>query len=394
MERGSVMNSIQPTDRIQQLDIIRGLSLLGILIVNMISFHSPFMYYNPYDWFQYEDLTFYTWIDLLLQGSVYPIFAMLFGYGMALMYQNSLKNNRSYYKISIRRLIALMVFGMIHAFFIWAGDILIIYATMGLLLLIFMKLSGKLLMRLGVVLYFIPQLLLSGTIVLSFYLSGGTLADFDDILSLQQSKLIYSTGSFWEITTQRYYDWTINYGFLNMFVFIFTILPLMMIGAGAAKRKWIEEAAINKKPYLMLTLICLPLGILLKYIPFYVDLSISIQYVQDALGGPILGFGYVALIVLLTNYPMSQKLFRPIALIGRMSLTMYIMQSLICSIIFYHYGFGLYGEISMKTATLLAVCIFIIQVVLADIWLRKFKQGPLEWIWRKMTYGRKKYPNN
>src|SRR5699024_8106499 len=153
----------------------------------------------------------------------------------------------------------------------------------------------------------VPQIFLSLVVLASVYMSGGTLADFDDIYSLQQSKLIYSTGSFWDITLQRYYDWTINYGFLNMFMFIISVLPLMMIGVGAAKLKIVERAASLKNQLLIFTLSCIPLGIALKLIPFYTEVSVSMQYVQDVLGGPILGLGYIGIILLLTNYKKVQQ---------------------------------------------------------------------------------------
>lgn len=384
-------NTIEPigsADRILTLDVLRGFSLLGILLVNMISFHSPLSYYNPYEWFKYDDLIVFTWLDIFVQGSFYPIFAMMFGYGMVIMQERSKIKGTSFWKISIRRLIALMLIGIIHAFLIWYGDILITYAIMGLLLLLFLRFSGPILLGIGIGLYFLPQLLISALLILASFLNEGTLADFTDVVSLQISAEIYTNGTFWEIAAQRYADWSINNSFGAMMQYVFLILPLMLIGAGAAKLNWLRRANKQKRKWILILVIALPLGLAIKMLPIYTMPTISIQYVQDIIGGPILGIAYAASIILLMNSSIAAKLFKPLASAGRMSITIYLMQSVIGTLIFYSYGFGLYGQISMSTATWLAVAIYVIQVIIAGIWLSKFRYGPVEKLWRFMTYGK------
>lgn len=384
-------NTIEPigsADRILTLDVLRGFSLLGILLVNMISFHSPLSYYNPYEWFKYDDLIVFTWLDIFVQGSFYPIFAMMFGYGMVIMQERSKIKGTSFWKISIRRLTALMLIGIIHAFLIWYGDILITYAIMGLLLLLFLRFSGPILLGIGIGLYFLPQLLISALLILASFLNEGTLADFTDVVSLQISAEIYTNGTFWEIAAQRYADWSINNSFGAMMQYVFLILPLMLIGAGAAKLNWLRRANKQKRKWILILVIALPLGLAIKMLPLYTIPTISIQYVQDIIGGPILGIAYAAAIVLLMNSSIAAKLFKPLASAGRMSITIYLMQSVIGTLIFYSYGFGLYGQISMSTATWLAVAIYVIQVIIAGIWLSKFRYGPVEKLWRFMTYGK------
>lgn len=378
------------SNRIQSLDVLRGLSLLGILVINMISFHSPFGYYNPYEWWQYGDLAVFTWLDIFVQASFYPIFAMIFGYGMVIMQKRSALKGISFYKISIRRLIVLLVIGILHAFFVWHGDILITYAIMGLVLLLLMKLSGTMLMTIGAVVYIIPQLFLSGMLVIISMIDVSALGDFTDIVALQQAETTYATGTFWEITQQRFIDWSVNNNIGGFIVYLIMILPLMMIGAGAAKKQWLEKANKQKKGWAILLVITLPIGLLIKMLPFYIEPSMSLQYVQDMLGGPILSFAYIAIAVLLMTNKYVVQILKPLASAGRMSITIYLTQSIVGTFIFYQYGLGLYGEMSMQTGTLLAITIFIIQVILAEIWLWKFKQGPVEKVWRLLTYGRTK----
>ncbi|MFK4998178.1 DUF418 domain-containing protein [Bacillus sp. N9] len=171
---------------------------------------------------------------------------------------------------------------------------------------------------------------------------------------------------------------------------VFIILPLMLIGAGAAKLQWLKRANHQKLTWVLILICTLPIALAVKMLPFYTKPLITIQYVQDMIGGPILGFSYIAIIILLMNSTIVSKLLKPIASAGRMSLTIYITQSIIGTFIFYSYGFGLYGQVSMTTATWLAIAIYVIQVILAHIWLSKFRQGPIEKLWRWMTYGKMK----
>lgn len=384
-------NSLPPAGqlkRLQTLDVLRGFSLFGIILVNMIGFHSPYGYYNPYEWWEYGDLTTYVWIDILVQGSFYPIFATLFGYGMVMIQRKASAGDYSFWKIGVKRLLSLLAIGVIHAFLIWYGDILITYALMGLLLLLFLRIPGPILLGLGMALYLLPQLFFSGLFILIHLYDGVSLADYTNIVGLQTSQEIYSNGSFLEVTVQRIADWKMSNLSGGFILYIFLILPMMMIGAGAAKLKWIEKAKQHWKKWLVIFLIALPAGIAAKLIPLFAGASLSFQYIQDALGGPILGIAYASGLILLMNSPLAARLSEPIAAMGRMSLSMYLMQSIIGTLIFYPYGLGLYGKISLTTGTWLAIFIYIIQVALAGIWLSKFKRGPAEMLWRMLTYGK------
>lgn len=384
------LQHVNAMDRIQTLDVLRGLSLLGIIIVNMIGFHSPYGYYNPYEWWQYGDLTWYTWIDVFVQGSFYPIFSLMFGYGMVIMQRRSTIKGTPFWTISVRRLSVLLMFGIIHASLIWYGDILITYALMGMVLLLFLRLSGPWLMGLGWGLYLLPQLFLSGMLIIVSIFDSASLADYIDIVGMQQAEMTYAGGSFMEITAQRISDWITNNLSGGLIIYLFLILPMMMIGAGAAKMQWLEKAAIQWKRWLIILIVAFPLGITVKMLPFMTGLSISYQYIQDAIGGPILGIAYIAVIVLIMRSTHAAKVLKPLSSAGRMSITIYITQSLVGTLIFYHYGLGLYGKISLATGTLLAFAIYIIQVIFAEIWLGKFKHGPIEKFWRFLTYGKKR----
>lgn len=382
------MSPVRLQERITSLDVLRGISLIGIFIVNMISFHSPMFYYNPYEWWEKADATWYMMIDIFVQASFYPIFAMMFGYGLMIMWQRAQQRGVSFQKIGIRRMLALLVIGIIHAFFIWSGDILILYALIGFLLLLMLKWSGKTLMIVGLSIFLLPQLLLSALMVLLSLLDPKMAAFWKDFESIQHSIARYSNGTFWEVMQQRWADWTTANSPETAIFILLMILPMMMIGAGASKLRWLQTAQENKNKWLIILFISLPLGIFIKALPYMIKPNISYTFIQDMVGGPILGFAYVAIIVLLMNIPVMVKVMRPFAKAGRMSLTVYITQSIIATLIFYSYGLGLYGQVTLRQGTLLAIGIYVLQLIFAELWFTKYKYGPLEKLLRLMTYGK------
>jgi uncharacterized protein len=138
------ISPLQESNRILSLDRMRGFAMLGIFLVNMLSFHSPLLYIDPLKWWKDPlDQGFYVSIDIFVQASFYPLFSMLFGYGLVLLRERAQLKGISFIPIALRRLSLLLVIGLIHAFFIWHGDILFNYAFLGLIFLLFIRLSGR-----------------------------------------------------------------------------------------------------------------------------------------------------------------------------------------------------------------------------------------------------------
>ena len=386
------MNTLSPierSERIVSLDVIRGVSLLGIFIINMISFHSPFLYMDPYVWWKTpDDAALYPWIDVLVQASFYPLFAMLFGYGLSIQQERASQKGMSFYSFGVRRLIILLLIGSIHAFLIWSGDILINYAVFGLLLLLFMRMTGKSLLMLGSLLLLIPQLFFSILLVLMTYSDPAGVAHYTNITAVQDSVAAYASGSFTDIMKQRFSDWYAVNSPGNLLFLTLSILPVMMIGAGAGKLKLLEKAAEFKRSWLLLGSGLLIASIGIKLLPILIEANTAYSYIQDYLGGPFLSVSYAIILALLLENENVKKWSRPLASAGRMSLSNYLMQSIIGTLIFYSYGLGLYGEVTLTTGTLLAAGIFVIQMLLSEIWLSIFRFGPVEKLWRVLSYGR------
>lgn len=383
--------NVTPTigNRIESLDVLRGFALLGIFIVNMLTFHSPYFYIDAHSYFSTpSDVASYKLINIFVETSFYPIFAIMFGYGLNMQYEKAIANRVSYVPMMARRLTILMGFGLIHALFIWSGDILFTYALMGFIMLAVVRVPKKWLLWIAVIVYLLPTFLFIGGIYLLNKLHPNQLMEgFVDIQQIELAITAYAHGTYGEALVFRITEWLII-GLTSSFMSVFMVLPLVMLGAAFSKWRLFERAAELKGRIAIVGIIGLVAGIFIKSWPYIDGFDYHNILTQQLIGGPILAIGYASVIILLCQLPIFRTIFRPISKAGRMSLTTYLMQSIIATSIFYGYGFGLYGKVDIETGTMIAVGIFAIQVIFAELWLLKFRMGPFEWLWRKGTYGK------
>ena len=382
------MLKLQPIslrERVDAIDLMRGFSLFGILLINMLAFHTPLSYIDPYKWFSGNmDQTIFTGLDIFVQASFYPLFSMLFGYGLMMQFLRAQDYGQPFMPVAVKRLVILLAFGIVHAFLIWYGDILITYALMGLLLIGMLRLPPAWLLGLGVLLYTLPHLMFTVIMFLAVTVDPNIYIGYQEA---EQSVAAYQSGNFAEIFSRRLTDWYYVNNPFSFIIFTVTILPLMMIGAAAAKWRMIEQVAAKKKVWLVLAAGSLTAGLLLKSTPYLFDKNYAYQYVQEMFGGPLVSIGYAGIIALLSLNLKFMKALSPLIKAGRMSMTIYITQSIIATSIFYSFGLGLYGQVDLLTGTLIAVGIFVVQLIFAELWFSKFKRGPIEMIWRRWTYG-------
>ncbi|PIC56183.1 hypothetical protein CSV80_12595 [Sporosarcina sp. P12(2017)] len=378
------------TERVEALDYLRGIALLGILIANMLHFHSPYAYMDPYSWFTVpHEQSMFHFIDVFIEASFYPLFAMLFGYGVNMQYEKSLRNGTQFAPFMARRMGILLVFGVLHAVLIWSGDILFTYALMGFIMIAVIRIPKKWLLALSLVIYFVPTLLLYGILALTRSKTTSNMLDgFVDTRQIELAISSYGNGTFSEIFAFRLNEFFV-FEIVGSITAVFIILPLIMFGAVLSKFKIIERMYALKGKLLVAMLVFIPIGVVLKNIPSWDGSKFeNILLVQSIFGGPILTLGYGALFLLLFQIPFLKSITQPFANVGRMAFTTYIMQSVIATMVFYSYGVGLYGKVDIVTGTWLAIGIFAIQLIVAQVWLTKFRMGPLEAVWRKWSYGK------
>lgn len=376
--------------RVESIDALRGFALLGIFLANMLIFHTPLLYIDPFTYFTTSsDILTFKWLDIVIEGSFYPIFAMLFGYGLNMQYEKAQKAGGKFTAVTARRLGLLALFGLIHGIFIWSGDVLFPYAMMGFVMILLIRMPAKWLTSLAVVMYVGAMGLLIGLLkLLSIVDPDALLDDSMDVAKTELALHVHADGSFGEIMAFRLQEWFVI-GLANGVVLgLFIILPIIMIGASLSKWKVFERAAQMKGRLTVVTVLSLLGGIWLKALPHIIEPTPDVVLLQDTIGGVVLAIGYVGLFLLAYNLVIVQKACHPIAKVGRMSFTTYIVQSIVATMLFYAYGFGLYGQVSLLMGSLIAIGVFIIQVIFAQLWLSRFKMGPLEWVWRKGTYGK------
>ncbi|WP_083413038.1 DUF418 domain-containing protein [Bacillus massilinigeriensis] len=368
--------------RIAVIDRMRGIALFGILLVNMMSFHSPILYMDAVKhWDTGLDSIIFFFIDVFVQGSFYPLFALVFGYSLSLMMERVAGRGLLFYKIALRRFTVLLMIGALHIVLVWHGDILVTYAICGFMLLIWMKLSGKVLVWLGSLFYAIPNILLFFTLLFLWRMMPSEMALPQNVESIRQSMEIYANGSFAEITSLRMKDW----GFANLgsfLQFFISILPFFMMGVGAAKCKLFENVDCYKGKVAAFSIVMFLIGTAFKLLPFLLESNIFTVYSQDMLGGPLQAFSFAGFIAL-TGKKKYSDIF---SAAGKISLTIYLSQSIILSFLFYGYGFGLYGKVTLTEGTMIAICLYVLQLLFSRWWVKQYYYGPVEWLLRAGSY--------
>ena len=377
-------------ERIATLDILRGFSLLGILLVNMFGFYLPMPHIADLsNWFtEARDIILQQYLDIYVQSSFYPLFSMLFGYGLAIQFIKAKDNGTNFYKFAPKRLVILFAIGMLHAFLIWWGDILATYAFCGVFLLAFIRLPAKWLLTVALVINALYQFFFISIYKLGGFFNEPTSSLSVDITAIENAITAYGIGGWIDAFNQRLADLAIQMSAMMWISSLFTILPYMLIGAAMAKWRLIERAKEKLVTWIVLAVVGLGIGIYLKSLPIAGLQSFGNEYLQVYVGGPILAIGYIAVIVLLTQLPVAVKILSPIAKAGRMSMTLYLMQSIVCTSLFYNWGFGLYGKVDVQMGIFIALGLYIIQLLIAELWLSKFKQGPLESAIKRLIYGK------
>jgi uncharacterized protein len=392
---------ISLTERIDVIDVLRGIAVCGILIGNM-QWNSGYGFMPPAmadAWPMYDKITQYL-VHVFVEGKFYSIFSLLFGFGFALQIDRAEQRGDTNAFVFKRRLFWLLVIGVIHAS-IWAGDILSVYALMGFILLMFRRKGDSSLLKWAFWLMAVPVIYYA--VLLCLFLAfapSGT----QDIVEKAQAEMFQSAvnvvpnGGFFQII--REYNLGMLVGrwaglFLQMR--LVKILAMFLLGLYVYRRGFFQHPLDHISFIRRAMIVGLSVGILCNVLFAWfshseLDLPPSfdglIGVMMYDIGVPALAVGITAAIIVLWLIGISRQTLRIFAPVGRMALTNYLMQTAISLFIFYGWGLGYYGKVGAFTATILALAIFSAQIILSSIWLRYFAYGPIEWIWRQLTYQR------
>lgn len=408
-----VVGPVDTSERIDSIDVLRGVAVLGILSINIFGFALPMVAgLNPTvqgpisqaDWIAYCIAWF------ALEGSQRAIFSMLFGAGVILFLSRVTESDRAAYgkRLYYRRTLWLIAFGLIDAYILfWPGDILYHYGLAGLFLYFMRDWSPRKLLTWAGVIFVVLGLVRVG-LTFSLEYMAGVADDPEAVAQLNVSEeelaeLRLMTGH----ADPEYIQEEIeerSSGFVSAFLpnaessfenqtvstvlmLFWDVLLLMLIGM-ALYRLRVLDASRSLKFYVLMAIGGLAIG----YSVNFWELSNSIAndfwmayfYWTYDIGRIATGLGYIAVVMLICKLQLCTLVRNSLAAVGRMALTNYVMQTLICNTIFI--GFGLFGSMGIAQMYIVVVSVWIAQLVYSPLWLSRFRYGPLEWVWRKLTY--------
>ncbi len=396
-------------DRIQFLDILRGIAILFILVANIRILSGEYfipegqkavMKTASLDYIL-EILAF-----IFVNGKFYSVFSILFGIGFAVQYQRMNKDDKVFVPFFRKRMLGLLIIGSVHLFLVWLGDILTLYALLGFTLVWFRHFSDKRLLIWSGVLLLMPVVhWLAMYLTDTFYpwyffrLHNELFAAAIPEMTSEQNNLRFNPADYMAISSVKQllevnlFMPLRRLGGLLMEGRIFKVLALFLLGIWAGRqileRNILSNTALLKKVLLIGLLWGVPMNLLRTWVDFS-DLDGGLwplaEYALNALALTPMAIAYcAAAAIVVTRRPRWLAWFAPV---GRTALSNYLFQSLICIFIFYGVGLGYGGTLGYSGILLVALALFSWQIIFSIFWLRYFRFGPVEWIWRQLTYGK------
>ncbi len=397
------MTNISPTqkaDRIISLDILRGFALLGIFIMNMLSYAMVSANYtNPMAEGPLTGADEYAFIFsyLFANQKFMSLFSILFGAGVLLMSDRMVAQGKSPAQRHYFRNFWLLLFGLAHAYCLWYGDILVPYALCAIWVFLLRKKSAKTLFIIAGVLYAI-----AAGINLFFGLSlphwppealADLCADWTPAAEKVAAEVAAYRGSWFEQMPFRTEMAILLETVVFLISFAWHITGLMLIGMGLYKLN-ILSALRSDAFYKKMMLYGFGIGLLLTGIGLYqnyqhnwaCDYSFFLGGVPSFIGSLPIALGYIGLLMLLCKSSWITTLKIWLAPVGQMALTNYLMQSIIATFIFYGHGLGLFASVGRAEQWLYILAVWVFQIIFSRWWLGRFRYGPFEWLWRSLTY--------
>ncbi len=390
----------QLSERIISLDILRGFAILGILIMNIQSMSMiGAAYLNPTAYGDLTGINKIVWIisHIVADSKFMTIFSILFGAGIILFTDRLKVKGVKSLNIHYRRTFWLLVIGLLHAYLLWYGDILVSYAMAALWVVLLRKKKPKTLIIVGFIFISVASVF--------YFLTGFSMPYIPEASrigmmegwlpaaeSVSREMNLYS-GSYSGQMEIRIPESIKMQTFLFFFHIGWRTSGLMLIGM-ALYKLGILSAQKSKTYYLKLSLIGLIIGYLIVGFGVYknFDHNFSMEYSFflgsqfNYWGSIFVALGYIGLVMLLIKSYKKGWLANSLQAVGQTALSNYLIQTIICTSIFYGHGLALFGKVDRLEQILIVFGIWILQLIISPIWIRNFKFGPFEWLWRSLTY--------
>ena len=404
-ERGRESSGpVAETERILPMDVLRGFALLGILVMNIQLFAMvEAAHNNPTAYGDLNGANFLVWLlsHLLADQKFISIFSMLFGAGIVLMWQKAESSGAGATRLHYRRMGWMILFGLLHAYLLWYGDILFIYGMCGLFVYLFRRKSPRTLVSSALVLAAIGSLIAIGLGLFWVpHWSPDIKAEFiEEWQPSPQSineELAAYRGSWIDQMSDRVpsaldIETSEFLGFYGWKASSLMLLGMALFKLGAFHAQW------SRRQYLSLVgaglLVGIPMiifGVVQNFAKNWdVRYSFYLGGQYNYWGSYLVALGWTGLVMLWCQGSRAPALKQRMAAVGRMAFSNYILQTVICTTIFYGHGFGYFGSVPRTGQILIVFAIYAAQLVIAPLWLRHFRLGPLEWLWRSVTYGKR-----
>ncbi|MEC1545975.1 DUF418 domain-containing protein [Bacillus halotolerans] len=366
-------------ERVHFLDIVRGFALLGIIIVNY------FLIVDSVKGFEMtSDDVLHNLVSWFAEGKFVTLFSFLFGVGFMIFMDRAAQKVDSPNKLFARRLSILLGFGILHITFVWVGDILSFYAISGFLLLAFYKRTAKTVLRWIIALIAFQFLTPVFTMLYNVINTAGQKnPNFSEFTLFSHSSLTYI-----ESISARWTDMVTMAA--SSFHMIYSMFLMFLLGVYFVKMEFFKDMEA-KNPIWKRIWIISTIAFLITQSSILLDMFnfSNISSVLGQNGGLTGSMFYMSTFAMLFLYvPQLRGPMMIFTKVGRMSLTCYLLHSIIGTVLFLRYGFGLAGHIQSAGTFMFSLAVYFVLMIFSTLWLRRFKYGPMELIWRKLTYGK------
>jgi uncharacterized protein len=393
---------VSSRQRLETLDVLRGFALLGILAMNIRAMSAPMSaYMYPSALFDYEGASrlAYLFTTVVFDLKMMGLFSMLFGAGVLLYANKRAESGRPPSALWFRRMFVLLAIGLVHAYLIWPGDILVPYALCGILLLWWMRNRTARTLLVSAIL----MLAIGAALAVVHWLTWGSTSEANRAAELElmmptreqaSGHVDLMLGSYVRFVAGSAAS---TFMFETMFFVLFFLWRcggMMLLGMSLYKSGFLE-GRLSSSTYARVALIATPVGLGLAFIGALeldrVAYAMPVRAVVDLwnyTGAVFASIGYAAAIIWIVKRGAMAGLRHRLAAVGQTALSNYLFHSIIASILFLGWGFGLAGRFDYASQLLIVAAIWIVQLIVSPIWLQNFRYGPAEWLWRSLTYGR------
>lgn len=383
-------------ERIATLDVLRGLTILGILIPNLLIFAGFFDFSRaigtmhasiaPGQWFEHGAVFF---TNFLINEKLFLLLAFLFGVGFSIMSRSLAKKGVSPNIGLLTRFSLLLLIGLVLTLLFWSGEVLRYYALAGIALIFFHKMGNKSLLITAGMMFLLPigvkMLDIYPAELISYYARGGAYQ--------QDLGTIFVEGSLSQTISaniqQAYGQATMHFASGRMF----KVMAMALLGLYVGRNQLMSQFDQHKRLLKLVLLLGFTVGVLGNLLRAVLDWTGAFSHYSGyplfletlrAISVPAMSLFYAAIVVVATNKQQFQRLFAFATPIGKMALSNYVFQLAICAYIFRGFGLGLYQQLSISQCLVLVACIWTVQYLLSRAWLVYLKQGPVEWLWRNL----------